>query len=129
MIDFGESFFEVFVRLDDDDRPEDLFVADLQAAGGACEDGGRDGGAAALAACDQLGPAFDCFLDPAFHAVGFGSGDERAYVFGVSDKLPQVGLENAALDENALHADARLAGMAEGSMRGALCCVFEVGPV
>ena len=103
--------------------------------------GGCDERAFALAACDELGAAFDSFFDPGFDAFGFAEADERAdfsgFVGGVAgnelggdvDEFPEERLEDAALDKDALHADAGLAGEAEGGVSGAEGSVVEIGPV
>ncbi len=141
VVDVGEGLLEVFVGLDEDDGAEDFFVADLHAGLGCSEDGGRDEGAVALAAGDELGAAFDGFLDPGFDALGFAEADEGAdfggfvgrvagdQLGGDVDELPEERLEDAALDEDALHADAGLAGVAEGGVGGAESGFVEVGPV
>ena len=58
--------------------------------------------------------------------VGGIAGDQFG---GDVDELPEERLEDAAFDEDALHADAGLAGVAEGGVGGAECGFVEVGPV
>ena len=58
--------------------------------------------------------------------VGRIAGDEFG---GDVDEFPNERLEDAAFDEDALHADAGLAGVAEGGVGGANCGFVEVGPV
>ena len=58
--------------------------------------------------------------------VGGIAGDELG---GDVDQFPEEGLEDAAFDEDALHADAGLTGKAEGGVCGAESRLVEVGPV
>ena len=137
----ARACFEVLVGLDENDGAEDFFVANLHAGLRGGEDGGRDDGAVAFAAGDELGAAGDGFLDPGFDAFGFAGADERTDFRGFVgwiagdqfggdfDELPEKGLEDTALDKDALHADAGLAGVAEGGMGGAQRGFIEVGPV
>ena len=78
-----------------------------------------------------MAPAVDGFFDPGLDALGVGEADDGAdfggFVGGIAgdqlrgdvDEFPEEGLKDAALDENALHRDARLAGVAKGCVRGA----------
>jgi hypothetical protein len=141
VIDVSEGLFEILVRLDKDYGAEDFFVANLHAGLGCGEDGGRDERAFAFATGDEFGAGRYGFLDPGLDALGITRSDKRAdlggFVGGVAgdefacdfDELPEEGLEDATLNEDALHADAGLAGEAEGSVRDADCGFVEVGPI
>ena len=110
VIDLGQGLLKVVVRLDDDDRAEDLFIAHLHSGLGSSENDRSQDGTAALAAGNQLCAALDGLPDPSFNTIDLGNPDERAYfgcfiggiagdqMGGVLDDLPQKGLKDGALE-------------------------------
>ena len=92
-----------------------------------------------MASGEQTSTVVDGFVDPVDATDGIGLADERAYVGGIVERVSSLELLRAfdeeigelsvdrVLDENALHRDAGLPGVAETSGDAALGSDSEVG--